>query len=250
MGGDQPFVTEGAQSVRRSLQLLRILGQHQLRGVSVTDAVSMLGLTRTTAHRLLNTLVEESFAERDPSTKRYRLGVAAMQLGAATRQRLPIVNTYISLMKRLAAQSGDTVFLVLREGDEVICLHREEGPHPIKVFTMKQGSRRIIGIGAGGLALFATLNDEEIRSIFHRYMSEFNSVGMNSSILWKDIRSVRSRGYSRIANRTTHGVSAVGAIVPNANKAQLAISLATVNARMPAARAAELGQLLRDALNE
>lgn len=247
---DDLALTAGAQSVRRSLELLRVLGEHQQAGITLTEAMRMLDLTRSTAHRLLNTLVEESFAERDPATKRYRLGIDAMQLGAASRRRLPLVSSFLPLMKRLARISGDTVFLVIREGDEVVCLHREEGPHPIKVFTMNQGSRRIIGIGAGGLALLATLADEEINAIFSRYAAEFRAVGLDHATLWRDVRTVRARGYSRITDRTTHGVSAVGAVIPGAGKVQLAISLATVNARLPAARAAELGQLLRNSLDE
>lgn len=241
---DDPSPTAGAQSVRRSLELLRLLGEHQQSGVTLTEATHLLDLTRSTTHRLLNTLVEEGFAERDPATKRYRLGIDAMQLGAATRRRLPLVSALLPLMKRLARVSGDTVFLVIREGDEVVCLHREEGAHPIKVFTMNQGSRRVIGIGAGGLALLAALPDEEINVIFRRYTAEFQKVGIDYSTLWRDVRSVRAQGYSRITDRTTQGVSAVGTVVRGTRRIQLAISLATVNARMPAARGVELGELL------
>jgi len=242
--------TAGAQSVRRSLELLRVLGEHQQDGVTLTEAMHFLNLTRSTTHRLLNTLAEEGFAERDLATKRYRLGIDAMQLGAATRRRLPLVSSFLPLMKRLARVSGDTVFLVVREGDEVVCLHREEGPHPIKVFTLDQGSRRIIGIGAGGLALLAALTDEEIDAIYKRYAAEFDKVRIDHATLWRDVRSVRAQGFSRITDRTTQGVSAVGAVVPGNRKIQLAMSLATVNARLPAARATELGRLLRDSLSE
>jgi len=51
--------------------------------------------------------------------------------------------------------SGDTVFLVIRQGDYCLCLHREEGHFPVKVFTTDVGGRRLLGLGAGGLALIA-----------------------------------------------------------------------------------------------
>ena len=67
------------------------------------------------------------FAERDPATKAYRLGVDAMQLGFASMRRVPLVDSCRPLMQKLARMSGDTVFLVIRQGDYCLCLHREEG---------------------------------------------------------------------------------------------------------------------------
>src|SRR5690606_24878181 len=127
--------TAGAQSLRRALQLLRLLAEHQEDGLKLSKVITAAGLERSTTHRLLSCLVEERFAERDPESKSYRLGVDAMQLGFASMRRVPLVDSCRALMQKLARMSGDTVFLVIRQGDFSVCLHREEGHFPVKVFT-------------------------------------------------------------------------------------------------------------------
>ena len=94
--------TAGAQSLRRGLQLLRLLAEHQEDGIRLSEAMAASGLQRSTCHRLLACLVEEQFAERDAGGKVYRLGVDAMQLGfAAMRWR-----SQICTLLRSAANSA------------------------------------------------------------------------------------------------------------------------------------------------
>ena len=61
--------------MRRALNLLRLLAEHHEDGITLTEVLSASGLERSTAHRLLSSLVEERFAERDPDSKAYRLSI-------------------------------------------------------------------------------------------------------------------------------------------------------------------------------
>ena len=98
--------TAGAQSLRRALSLLRLLAEHQEDGITLTEVMAASGLERSTAHRLLSCLAEEQFAERDPDSKSYRLGIDAMQLGFASMRRVPLVDNCKPLMQKLARMSG------------------------------------------------------------------------------------------------------------------------------------------------
>ena len=90
--------TAGAQSLRRALQLLRLLAEHHEEGITLTEVIEASDLERSTVHRLLSCLVEEQFAERDPVSKAYRLGIDAMQMGFSSMRRVPLVDTYRPLM--------------------------------------------------------------------------------------------------------------------------------------------------------
>ena len=85
---------------------------------------------------LLACLVEEGFLERAAPSKLYRLGMEAMQLGLMSAGMAPVVDRFRPVMQRVARQSGDTVFLIVRSGDHALCLHREEGPYPVKAFVV------------------------------------------------------------------------------------------------------------------
>lgn len=245
---DESFSTAGAQSLRRSLHLLRLLAEHQEEGLKLVEVIEKSGLERSTVHRLLSCLVEERFSERDAETRRYRLGIDAMQLGFASMHRVPLVDSCRPLMQKLARMSGDTVFLVVRQGDYCVCLHREEGHFPVKVFTTDVGGRRLLGIGAGGLALMATLEDGEIGRILERHASEYQQADFTQAGLMNAIRRTRRAGYSEIVGTITQGVSGVGRTFSASPSVLAAISFGAISTRLAEPRRQEMGQLLIEQL--
>lgn len=241
---DEPNPTAGAQSLRRALQLLRLLAQHQEDGLKLTEVIAASGLERSTAHRLLSCLVEEQFAERSTDDKAYRLGIDAMQLGLACMRRAPLVDSCRALMQKLARMSGDTVFLVVRQGDYCVCLHREEGHFPVKVFTTDVGGRCLLGIGAGGLALMAALPDAEIERVMERHAQEYELAGFTPSGMAQAVKKTRMTGYADITDTITLGVSGVGRTFAASSTTLAAISFGAITPRLPADRKLEMAQLL------
>ena len=240
--------TAGAQSLRRSLKLLRLLAQHQEDGLKLTEVITASGLERSTVHRLLSCLVEEQFAERHTRGKVYRLGIDAMQLGFASMRRVPLVESCRALMQKLARISGDTVFLVIRQGDYCVCLHREEGHFPVRVFTTTVGGRRLLGIGAGGLALMAALSDVEIGRVTERHAAEYARAGLTPAYIAQAVRQSRQQGFSEIVDTITLGVCGVGCTFSASLTTSAAISFGAITTRLPEARRKEMGHLLLEQL--
>lgn len=242
--------TPGAQNMRRALQVLRVLGRHHDGGLTVSQVIEATQLERSTAHRLLTCLVEENFAARDEGSRRYRLGLDAMQLGFASLSRAPLVASYEALLQRLARISEDTVFLLARQGDYTVCLCREDGAFPVKIFSTRVGDIRPLGIGVGGMALLAASSDDDIARITRQHAQAFEAAGLTSAGLAKVIARTRKAGYAELLDTVTQGVAGVGAIIPDAGGAPFAaISIAAIKPRMTPARRAELGQLLMQTLN-
>jgi len=237
--------TAGAQSMRRALTLLRVLAQHQEAGIDLQGVMASTGLERSTAHRLLSCLLEERFAERDPASRKYRLGVDAMQLGFASLRHTPLLDTLRPFTQKLARLSGDTVFLVIRQGDYAFCLLREAGSFPVKVFTIDQGERRLLGVGAGGLALLASLPDDEIAQLYQRHAPLYEQAGFSHAGIMKMVRRTRQAGYSTIVDTITPGVSGVGVAFPVSALTWVAVSFGAISSRLDARRRVEMGELLR-----
>ncbi|WP_251864592.1 helix-turn-helix domain-containing protein [Achromobacter sp. Marseille-Q4962] len=231
--------------MRRALGLLRVLAQHQEEGIDLQGVMNATGLERSTAHRLLSCLLEEQFAERDRGSRRYRLGVDSMQLGFAALRRTPLLDALRPFAQKLARLSGDTVFLVIRQGDYALCLLREAGSFPVKVFTIDQGERRLLGVGAGGLALLAGLPDEEIAALHGRHAAAYAQAGLGLAALLKTARKTRAAGYSEIVDTITPGVSGVGVAFPVSELTSVAFSFGAISSRLDAARRKEMGALLR-----
>lgn len=237
--------------MRRALQVLRALGRRHEEGMGVADVVQATGLERSTAHRLLTCLVEERFASRDAGGRRYRLGVDAMRLGFATLSRAPLVASYEPLLQRLARISEDTVYLLARQGDYTVCLGREDGAFPVKIFSTRVGDLRPLGIGVGGMALLAASSEEDIARIRSQHAPAFEAAGLTRERCDRVIARTRRAGYSDMADTITQGVSGVGAVIPDPSGMPFAaLSIASIKPRMTAARRAELGELLVASLRE
>lgn len=241
---DKLGLTTGAQSLRRALLLLRLLGRHQEEGMTLAQVTEQSQLERSTAHRLLTCLVEEGFAERQAKGKVYRLGIDAVQLGTAGMRRMPLLDQYSGLLQKLARISGDTVFFVLRQGDFCLCLQRQEGHFPVRVFTTDVGEKRLLGIGAGGLALLSTLPDDEIWAVLQRHAKAYADAGFSPARMMQAVRATRQQGYSSIVDTITEGVSGVGCAFQVSVSQCAAISFGAISTRLPAQRQKELGALL------
>lgn len=240
--------TAGAQSLRRALLLLRLLAQHPDEGLKLGAVITKSGLTRSTVHRLLSCLVEERFAERDRNTQRYRLGIDSMQLGFASMRGAALIGQCRPMMQKVARISGDTVFLMVRQGDYSVCLHREEGHFPVRVFTTNVGERRLLGIGAGGLGLMAELSDAEIARIMERNAAEYDCSGFTPARMAIAVERTRLAGYAEITDTVTKGVSGVGCTFQASPSTQAAVSIGAITSRLTASRKKELARLLADEL--
>ena len=237
--------TGGTQSLRRGLDLIRLLVAHHTEGIALRDLVAASSLERSTAYRLVACLVEEGYAERDSDTRLYRLGMAAMHLGLATMNRAPLVEICRLSMRRLARISGDTVFLLVRQGDHALCLHREEGPFPIKTLTTNIGERRLLGIGAGGRALLAELPNEEVAAIYKRNAKEYQKAGVELADLFSSIASTRQKGHAMLKDLITVGVGGVGCVFKAPTGILASLSISTITPRLTAKRQKEMVDLIR-----
>ncbi len=237
--------TGGTQSLRRGLNLLQLLVTHHTDGIALRDLVTASSLERSTAYRLVACLVEEGYAERDSDTRRYRLGMAAMQLGLVTMNRAPLVEVSRLAMRRLARLSGDTVYLVVKQGDYALCLHREEGPFPIKTLTIEVGERRLLGIGAGGRAIMGELSNEEVASIFDRNAQKYRNARIELADLRGNSVDTRRNGYASMDGLITVGVAGVGCAFKVSTNIIAGISIAAITSRLTPERRKELADLIR-----
>lgn len=241
---------QGTQSLQRGLSILSLLGSHHAEGLRLTDISRMLGLEASTAHRLLSCLICEHFVERNPSNKRFHLGIASMQLAVGTSERLPLTDLLRPVMQKIARISGDTVFLVARQGDFALCLHREHGDFPVHITTTLPGGVRPLGIGAGGNAIMSGLTATEVTGIYERNMTAYQAAGLTLESLFDSLEETRNTGFSQKVDVITKGIAAIGMLVPleSGGRPLAALSIGSISSRMGSERRLELGKLMADCL--
>nr|WP_302474219.1 IclR family transcriptional regulator [Roseococcus sp. MDT2-1-1] len=139
----------------RAFSLLRATASQPRVGRRLVELAEECGLERPTAHRILQGLVAEGVVVQDRETRRYRLGPLLQELGLAAKPQTPVLEAWRPLLEGVARDTGQTAFLTVRSGFDGVCLDRQEGAFPVKVLVLEPGRRRPLGIGAGGMALFA-----------------------------------------------------------------------------------------------
>ena len=167
--------TPGAQTLRRGLSILKLLARYQPAGLRISDIGRRLGLTKATAVRLTQALVDERFVIHDAATRCYRLGPETFAVGLAAEPGYALQRLATASLRALALETGDWVFFSVVQGFEAICSSREPGGMPSPPDALGLGDRPPRGVGAGGLAILASLPDDEVETALRvngRYIDE------------------------------------------------------------------------------
>ena len=234
-------------AIERAFLLLKFLATSGRRGLALTQLAALAALPHSTVHRLLQRLIAERMVMQNASTRRYGLGPLAFELGVAAAPSFDLREPCRPYLQQLAEELGDTIYLTVRSGNDCVCLDRYEGPSPIRVLTLNIGSRRPLGLGAGGMAMLAFMQEDERGRILEYLKTEAPGEGYLSEPDWqREILACRHRGYSLIRNTVTLGVTAVGVpLIDSLGQPVAAISVAAIDARMPQARVEQLAGILQ-----
>jgi len=232
--------------LQRATAVLRALANGGRLGLSLTDLAKEVQLPHPTVHRILAQMARERFVIQDEDSRKYTLGPLAFELGLAAERQFDIRALCRPILERLAIEAEDTVYLVQRSGNEAVCIDRQEGPSPIRVLTLEVGSRRPLGLGAGGLAILAALPDADMEDVLEAIMPAIESRWrFPEGALRDSIQNARENGYAVIRNRITLGTTAVGRHVKDSFGRPIgALSVAAVNARMEPTRIRQVASLL------
>jgi DNA-binding IclR family transcriptional regulator len=213
----------------------------------LTQLAALTGLDVSTSHRILKCLVDEEMIEQRAQGKVYALGSLSLELGLVAMQRSVLLNRAIPAMRAIAQETDDTVYLLVRSGDDALCMHREEGAFRIKTLMLDIGGRRALGMGAGGLHLLSALDDADIVQICERNrhaLIECNSMTVNDMLILA--REARQLGYGISRDRITNGVTGLGVNIPvSVGIPYAAISVVAISSRLTPERYDEVLRIIK-----
>ena len=241
-----PAPLGGAQAVDRALALLAAVGRAGPEGIGLAALADIAQVAKPTARRLLISLLAAHLVEQDAAS-RYHLGAGAWVLGARAARRHDMAEQAADCVARLARNSGDSAFLLVPQGDEVLCLIRQEGSHPIRTHALLAGDRNPLGVGAGGLALLAALPEPQAAATLDRIAPALAArMGDAAANVADDVARARRDGVAVNPGRVVAGSWGIGIAVlwPDGRPAA-ALSIAAVEDRLGPFRQEELSRLLR-----
>ena len=110
------------------------------RDVSLSEIAERVALPKSSVHRLLATLIGHDLVERDPATRRYRLGIRLFELGSAAIHERGLHRAAHPALEQLSSSTGETCHLAVLSGTEAVYVYKLDGPSSI-IMSSRVGGR-------------------------------------------------------------------------------------------------------------
>lgn len=236
-----------APALRRGLDILELFLERPdaLRVPEITEA---LGIPRASVHELVGALVERGYLRPAPeSSSRFVLGVKAFQLGGAYERGLDLVASGRAAARRVAAECGETVQMVIRDGSHVIYVAKIDSTHSIRMVS-HVGGRLPAWCTAVGKVMLAALPTDELDALFPDDSALIPMTARSITTrkrLLRELETTRARGWGRESGESNDDVTCVAAPVYDRRGACVAaISISVPNMRWDAAGEPEFVRLI------
>lgn len=162
----------------------------------LTDISERVGISKSLAYRITTTLEASGYLTRDPDTKRYRLGVRVFQLGIVAERSIELRRIALPSLRLLAAETGETVGLIVNDPQGPVCVDVIESPKGLRVFA-QVGRRMPWHAGSSGKVILAFLPEAERERILSAGGFErFNPTTVTDpDLLRETLAQIRRDGY-------------------------------------------------------
>lgn len=237
------------KTILKSLDVLQLFYDHK--ELSLQEMVALSGMPKTSVHRLLGSLEEMGFLQRNERGL-YELGLIFLRFGHLVAERLDIRELALPVMRRVRDELEEAVNLVVRDGNDAIYIEKVDTRQPVRVYT-RIGRRAPLHGGACPRALLAFLPDHE-RS---HYISQAELVQVASGTitdrnqLYTMTEEARQRGYTISHSELEDYSSAVGApIFDHSGQVIAGLSIAGLTTRFGSDRLPLLIEKVREAALE
>jgi len=162
----------------------------------LTDLSDRLALPKPQVLRIASTLESGGYLERDPVTKRYRLGLRLFQLGMLVREELDLRRVARPQLLQLAGATLETVGLIVVDPTGPICVDVIESPKGVRVYG-RVGRHMPWNAGTSGKVILAYLPDEQREHVlatvkFRRYTPR---TVIDPDLLRPVLEEIRAAGY-------------------------------------------------------
>ena len=151
------------KSLLKALSLLDALGA-AARPLTVSELARATGISRPTAHRLIQTLVSAGYVAEDPDTGRLSIGYSVLALSATALDRNRLRTESLPQLQNLAAATGERTNLGILHRGQVLYLAGVEKPNLPMIYS-RFGKTAPVHCCSLGKVMRAWLPAEEAEAI-------------------------------------------------------------------------------------
>ncbi len=176
------------------------------------------GLVKSTAFRILFTLRELGYVERNANTGFYALNLKVLGLARGAKAKATLTRVARPFLDALRDELDESVWLAERRGNQVYVVDVAEAHHPLRLL-LKLGDLSPIHAAALGKAIAAHVEDAELDEMLAAQpLRSFTPKTITDACeLMGHLAEVRRQGYAVNDEETIPGAVAIGVPIFDAN---------------------------------
>ncbi len=233
------------QTLARGLRILDLLAAAE-EGLSTTELANELGIDKSIISRLLQTLVQYGYSERNEQTRRYYLGNHVQEIGRQAGQYSSLREISEPYLQQLGKETGENAHLSVYSGRQALTIADVPSTEPLRVVS-EVGRRVPLHCSAIGKCLLA-FSEIPLPIEFPRFTER---TIINSAQLQLNLEQARLQGYALDDEELTLGVRGLATPIRNREGRTIATAgLSGPSVRLTLESIPHLTQLLIKTANE
>ena len=187
--------TNKSATALRALKVLEALAQSR-DALSATEVAGIIGAERTTAYRMLMTLMEAGYVVRDHRARAYRLGYKVLTLSRALLSGNEKTELVAACLREISARTGEAAHYSVLERDCAVLVQRSTGTQLVTI-DFQVGDRAPLHCTSIGKVLLAYQDSAAIEAAILVGLARFarNTI-TDPSRLRAELRKVRAQCYA------------------------------------------------------
>ncbi len=203
----------GKRQVKTAVRVFDIVEEVQQReGARLVDITDAIGVSKSTAHQYLSTLVDLGYLKK--TDQEYTLGHKFLNHGINARKQYEITKVCRPPLENLVEETQEMAWVTVEEQGKAVYLDKVKGNRAVQTLA-KVGTSAHLHYLSSGKAMLACMSDEEVHEIIDRYglpaKTEHSITDLDR--LFEELEEIREQGYAVNNSEATPGVRAVGAPV-------------------------------------
>ena len=209
-------MSESIRAVERALDVLMCFSSHTPE-LTLTQISELVGINKSTVHRLLATLVAKRFVERDATTGAYRPGIRLIQTAFLTLEQNLLRRVASPYVHSLWEQHHENVHLSVLDDTDVVYVDVMESPQLVRL-AASPGQRLPAFCTASGKAMLAFFPEEIVELILEHGMPGYTQKTILSrAAFFEDIHEAREQGFAISVQEFEEGINAIAAPIFSTN---------------------------------
>ncbi|MEV6345919.1 IclR family transcriptional regulator [Actinoplanes sp. NPDC051851] len=231
----------------RGVEILTLMVDSGELMYGVRELGGRLGVSASTAHRLLGDLEELGMVARTPNGN-YRLGLEFLRLAWTANARFPIKEAANDVLAELSEESGESSFFAVynEQRRRMMFAVSVESSHPLR-YTVPQGVWLPLHAGASGLAILAVLPEEIQSAIVHGELEALTDRTLvDPDALTERLAQIRRDGFALSHGERIDGAIAIAAPVTGPSDTVIGdVGITIPETRFNATKTTELTALVK-----